>query len=224
MATHHSILAWRIPRTEEPGGLQSMGWQRVRHDWSDWARTHTSQHLHCPLPVPATTISFRTIAMATNFASLPPLCRHPAHPPPPSGSWSPPLKNVPYVHHCRLLLRFFSRASHFTKSTTGGVTTACSSRVQGLWLIPGAVYLLQPPFSTLMLQCPKHLLPQELYTCLSFAYNALPLEAHMAYTSFKAPLKHHSTARPFQTPMWKSTRSVPRTFVPLFFFFNGKKL
>ena len=33
MATHCSILAWRIPWTEEPGGLQSMGSQRVRHDW-----------------------------------------------------------------------------------------------------------------------------------------------------------------------------------------------
>ena len=33
MASHSSILAWRIPRTEEPGGLQSMGSQRVKHDW-----------------------------------------------------------------------------------------------------------------------------------------------------------------------------------------------
>ena len=32
MATCSSILAWRIPWTEEPGGLQSMGSQRVRHD------------------------------------------------------------------------------------------------------------------------------------------------------------------------------------------------
>ena len=32
MATHSTIPAWRIPRTEEPGGLQSMGLQRVRHD------------------------------------------------------------------------------------------------------------------------------------------------------------------------------------------------
>ena len=30
--THSSILAWRIPGTEEPGGLQSLGSQRVRHD------------------------------------------------------------------------------------------------------------------------------------------------------------------------------------------------
>ena len=32
MATHSSILAWKIPWMEEPGGLQSMGSQRVRHD------------------------------------------------------------------------------------------------------------------------------------------------------------------------------------------------
>ena len=32
MATHSSILAWRIPWTEEPGGLNSMGLQRIRHD------------------------------------------------------------------------------------------------------------------------------------------------------------------------------------------------
>ena len=35
MATHSSILAWRTPRTEEPGGLQSMGLQRVGHDWTN---------------------------------------------------------------------------------------------------------------------------------------------------------------------------------------------
>ena len=35
MAAHSSILAWRIPWTEEPGGLQSMGLQRVRHNWTN---------------------------------------------------------------------------------------------------------------------------------------------------------------------------------------------
>ena len=34
MATHSSILAWRIPWAVNPGGLQSMGLQRVRHDWA----------------------------------------------------------------------------------------------------------------------------------------------------------------------------------------------
>ena len=37
MATHSSVLAWRILGTEGPGGLLSMGSQRVRHDWSDLA-------------------------------------------------------------------------------------------------------------------------------------------------------------------------------------------
>ena len=41
MATHSSTLTWRIPGTEEPGGLQSMGSQRVGHDRSDLALTHT---------------------------------------------------------------------------------------------------------------------------------------------------------------------------------------
>ena len=41
MATHSSIHAWRIPGTEEPEGLQSIGLQRVRHDWSNLAHTHT---------------------------------------------------------------------------------------------------------------------------------------------------------------------------------------
>ena len=40
MATHSSILAWRIPWTEETGGLQSLGLQRVEHDWSDWECMH----------------------------------------------------------------------------------------------------------------------------------------------------------------------------------------
>ena len=37
MATHSNILVCRIPWTEEPGGLQSIGLQRVEHDWRDWA-------------------------------------------------------------------------------------------------------------------------------------------------------------------------------------------
>ena len=40
-ANQYSILAWRIPWTEEPGGLQSLGLQRAGHDWSDWACTYT---------------------------------------------------------------------------------------------------------------------------------------------------------------------------------------
>ena len=41
MATHSSVLAWRIPGTGEPGGLPSMWSHRVGHDWSDLAASHT---------------------------------------------------------------------------------------------------------------------------------------------------------------------------------------
>ena len=45
MATHSSILAWRIPWTEEPGGLQSEGSQRVAHNCCDLAHTHGGSRL-----------------------------------------------------------------------------------------------------------------------------------------------------------------------------------
>ena len=45
IATHTSILAWRIPWIEEPGGLQSMGSQRVRHNWATNTHTHTHTHI-----------------------------------------------------------------------------------------------------------------------------------------------------------------------------------
>ena len=44
MASHSSILSWRIPWTEEPGRLQSMGLQRVRHDWTTNTFIFTSIH------------------------------------------------------------------------------------------------------------------------------------------------------------------------------------
>ena len=47
MGTHSSILAWKIPWMEEPGGLQSMGSQRVGHDWA----TSLSSFLHNLPPI-----------------------------------------------------------------------------------------------------------------------------------------------------------------------------
>ena len=49
MATHSSILAWKIPWTGEPGGLKSMGSQRVGHNLAHVrtrARAHTHTHTH----------------------------------------------------------------------------------------------------------------------------------------------------------------------------------
>ena len=53
MATHSSTLAWRIPWMEEPGGLQSMGQKRVRHDWAT-SLTHSKHHTSWVTMVPFT--------------------------------------------------------------------------------------------------------------------------------------------------------------------------
>ena len=47
MATHSSILAWRIPWTEEPGRLQAVGSQRVRHDWVTFYLRFSYNSLFC---------------------------------------------------------------------------------------------------------------------------------------------------------------------------------
>ena len=48
MATHSSLLAWRIPGTGEPGGLPSMGSHRVRHDGSDLAVSSSNENRYNP--------------------------------------------------------------------------------------------------------------------------------------------------------------------------------
>ena len=50
MATHSSVLAWRIPGTEEPGGLPSMGSHRVGHDLSDLAAAAADGYYHIATP------------------------------------------------------------------------------------------------------------------------------------------------------------------------------
>ena len=45
-ATHSNILAWRIPLTQEPHGLQSMGSQRVRHDWATFTFSKFTSHFY----------------------------------------------------------------------------------------------------------------------------------------------------------------------------------
>ena len=66
MATHSSILIWRMPWTEKPGGLQSLGSQRVRHNQRDFSsvqfsrsfvsnslQPHKSKHTKPPCPTPS---------------------------------------------------------------------------------------------------------------------------------------------------------------------------
>ena len=57
MAPHPSILAWEIPWTEEPGGLQFMHLQGIKHDWSDLTCTDILRKSHnFPLKVNLTVI------------------------------------------------------------------------------------------------------------------------------------------------------------------------
>ena len=51
MATHASVLAWRIPGTGEPGGLPSLGSHRVGHDWSDLAAAAAGLSLEFCWPI-----------------------------------------------------------------------------------------------------------------------------------------------------------------------------
>jgi len=49
MATHSSVLAWRIPGMGEPGGLPTMGSHRVRHNWSDLAAVAAAAYSMCSI-------------------------------------------------------------------------------------------------------------------------------------------------------------------------------
>ena len=51
MATHSSIFAWEIPWTEDPGGLPSMGSQRVGHDWATNTFSFFCRSFHTALPL-----------------------------------------------------------------------------------------------------------------------------------------------------------------------------
>ena len=81
MATHSSVLAWRIPGTGEPGGLPSMGSHRVKHDWSDLAAAAANVYS----PVFSTTMKEQNLPIIAesfvSFIHLPDLA------PTPGNSW-----------------------------------------------------------------------------------------------------------------------------------------
>ena len=70
MATHSSVLAWRIPGTREPGGLPSMGSHRVRHDWSDLAAVAAAY-------IPCGSAGKESACNAGDLGSIPGLGRSP---------------------------------------------------------------------------------------------------------------------------------------------------
>ena len=66
MATHSSVLAWRIPGTGDPGGLPSMGSHRVGHDWSDLAAAAASLSTHLSALLSLSSLG-HTYLSATHF-------------------------------------------------------------------------------------------------------------------------------------------------------------
>ena len=68
MATHSSVLAWRIPGTVEPGGLPSMGLHRVGHHWSDLA---AAAALLCQIPLTSRKLSLNTSSSSPEEARCP---------------------------------------------------------------------------------------------------------------------------------------------------------
>ena len=72
MATHSSVLAWRIPGMGEPHGLPSMGSHRVRHDWSNLAAAATAAAETPQLKIPHSTfsIAFRPYNSFTHSCKL----------------------------------------------------------------------------------------------------------------------------------------------------------
>ena len=73
MATHSSVLAWRIPGTGEPGGLPSLGLHRVGHDWSDLAAAAAAVTKLCPHlcnTVSCSTVGFPVLPYLLEFAQI----------------------------------------------------------------------------------------------------------------------------------------------------------
>ena len=79
MATHSSVLAWRIPGTGEPGGLPSMGSHRVGHDWSDFAAAATGIWEETEM-LPSCPSQENTVALQTGARGETVLCSF-LHPP-----------------------------------------------------------------------------------------------------------------------------------------------
>ena len=70
MATHSSVLAWRIPGMVEPGGLPSMGLHRVRHDWSDLVAAFFRVQLSHPYMTTGKTIALTRQTFVSKVMSL----------------------------------------------------------------------------------------------------------------------------------------------------------
>ena len=135
MATHSSILAWRIPWTEEPGRLQSMGSQRIRHDWG--TSLHFTPVLYqwscCPGPLLSSSLSQSALPSSkTNWSDWGPCL-------PISGAWQP--------QHPELIWLQPEHGDQVLLHLQPGQHTMPQYQLQPLCLVPGATCTSHPPWS-----------------------------------------------------------------------------
>ena len=85
MANHSSILAWRIPWIQEPGGLKSVGLQRVRHDWATdtrlalswpWCQIECTRDSLASLSIQCFSISRKKLSCVLWLTQIPPQHTH----------------------------------------------------------------------------------------------------------------------------------------------------
>ena len=140
MATHSSLLAWRILWTEEPGGLQSVGSQRVVHDWAFISRNFSSSQTetlnlqnHNSPPLPPTPGNVYSLFVSLNVANLSPsykwnqtvcvLCDS-------LISWRVSLRFTRVVEACASFSSVFSNIPFY------GCPTLSSHLSVDIWVIP----------------------------------------------------------------------------------------
>ena len=88
MATHPSVLAWRIPGTGEPGGLPSMGSHRVGQDCSDFSSSSSSRPCHPFRVIKLFLVVFRYLFFHMDYSNIPQLIMELCH--------NKPIKNWKY--------------------------------------------------------------------------------------------------------------------------------
>ena len=158
MATHSRIVAWRMPGTEEPGGLPSMGLHRVGHDWSNLAAAaespwylhllHLVLHSHHPILSLLLKIQFSSVQFSRSVMSnsLWPYRLQHARPPCPSSTPRVYSNSCPFSQWCHptisssvipfsSCLQFFPASGSFQMgklSASGSQSIGVSASASGL--------------------------------------------------------------------------------------------
>ena len=131
MATHSSVLAWRIPGTGEPGGLPSMGSHRVGHDCRDFAAVAHWQQTVAESDLTPGSLSPGSISHQEGWILLPPPTVASAQPRPPKNLMQPHLssQHIPnwFEWQCVLPWEQGDESSH--------IQTNHKTSYQGLFLV-----------------------------------------------------------------------------------------